>query len=118
MPVKTQKHFKTKHNKRNKYNKKKTRKNRKIGGKLTEAKLNRLIRRDVSSLIDSFTKELNNGKTLNQVLEKKDLNAIFDVVSTDLIDLDVPMIVIAFGSKTYNKIENNTARARPQVPPI
>lgn len=106
MPVKTQKHFKTKHNKRNKYNKKKTRKNRKIGGKLMEAKaLNRLSRRGVSSLIDSFTKELNNGKTLNQVLEKKDLNAIFDVVSTDLIDLDVPMIVIAFGSKTYNKIE-------------
>lgn len=105
MAVKTKKHLKTKHNKRNKYNKKKTRKNRKTGGKPIAAKtLNWLNRQGVSSLIASFTKEFNKGKTLNQIENNgKKLNAIFDV--DPKYPTDPPMIVMAFGSKTYDKIE-------------
>jgi hypothetical protein len=104
MPVKTKKHLKTKHNKRNKYNKKKTRKNRKIGGKPMAAKFkNWESRYDVNKLIDFFTQEFNKGKTLKKHNEK-DLNAIFDVDPKNSI-IDVPKIVLAFGSKTYDKIE-------------
>lgn len=112
MAVKTKKHLKTKHNKHNKNNKYNTRKNRKTGGKPMVSKtLNWLSRQGVNSLIASFTKEFDKEKTLVEVLKiknnRKKINDIFDVTDTkEPIDpTEVPPIVMAFGSKTYDKIE-------------
>lgn len=109
MAVKTKKQLKTKHNKHNKYNKNNknnTRKNRKTGGKPMEM-LNWLSQKGVNSLITSFTKEFDKGKNLDEVLKiknnQKKINDIFDVTDPDPIK--VPVIVMAFGSKTYDKIE-------------